>query len=119
MFWSRWMGFRRAVLGWGDASLSLFSLFVCVALPRRCPPPASHTHARVLTVLLPIFFFLCFSPPSTDMDQKDNDGETALIQASFQGHTGIVDALIAADGSTDHIRMKVRFNTRGRAWLWY
>ena len=35
------------------------------------------------------------------------------------GRTAVVDALIAADGSTDHIRMKVRFNTRGRAWLWY
>ena len=116
MFWSRWMGFRRGVLGWGDASLSFVFLSV---LPSHLVAPPRITHTRVLTVLLPIFFFLCFSPPSTDMDQKNKWGTTALIDASYWGRTAIVDALIAADGSTDHIRMKVRFNTRGRAWLWY
>ena len=119
MSWSRWMGFRRGCWG-GEMPLSLsFLSFVCVALPRRCPPRITYTHTRVLTVLLPILFFLCFSSPSTDMDQKTNDGYTALMLASEDGHTAIVDALIAADGSTDHVRMKVRFNTRGRAWLWY
>ena len=117
MFWSRWMGFRRGVLWAGDASLSLLS-FLSVLPSHAVASPPHHT--RVLTVFLPIFFFLCFSPPSTDMDQKANDGWTALIWASdCYGRTAIVDALIAADGSTDHIRMKVRFNTRGRAWLWY
>ena len=33
---------------------------------------------------------------------------TALIAASWAGYTAIVEALIAADGSPEHINMQVR-----------
>ena len=64
---------------------------------------------------LPVPSFNCINlPPSIfpiESASKDNNGMTALMWASAYGKTDILNALIAADGSPEHLNMKVRIFT--------
>jgi hypothetical protein len=94
-----------------------FSSTVSPVVLSMCSATRTHTQRDIVSILpltSSISPSLPFPPPSLQATGMFGNKDTALMVASYNGHTAAVEAIVAADPHPDHIRMtNVRSAGRG------